>query len=298
MNLKKLPKYLSTLALATAFLLGNNADLHAKKHEDYQNRKKSRWEAGVIAGMSIADFHGVAGIFDASQNYLRDTTIASQSVMSSPGFGSYLAWSAPIMRMGRRSTLSLSVGAGYYTNTWKIVPMTYFEDGTSFDQTKFFANPIGGGITTKYIFPIGIDFKKNTDAKCYRNTPVGWTVGVGATMQYTTTVYGSTFSASGINSISDWGLTGTYFSFMPYLKTELSFFAGVCFKVNARLSYGSAVLFQSTSHYASNGADAIGSYTLSETANASIGISVLPISYKWSNVDPWFDEYETQTIYK
>src|ERR1700761_4372996 len=145
-----------------------------------------------------------------------DTTV-SKSVSSAPSFGGFIGFFVPLAYIGENSGC-LAINAeimGTYT-TWdvKAVNFTNGAIGAHDDAT---ATSIAVGL------PLSIDYKYGADGILDKYKRFMLTLGVGGTP----TAYTNTYVKS-----------GTSFAFIPFIKGEIGFFAGVGMKLRGTIGFG------------------------------------------------------------
>ncbi len=243
---------------------------------------RSRYEIGDNFVMATGKYEGRVGIYDGSGNYLRDSSV-NRKLTSSFGIGGQYAMNFPLKRLGKNSTLSLSVAIIGNAYVWGDLNAYYNVSGELVNPDIALT-----GATVKYGLPIGLDIKKNTDALCHRNPHLGYAFGAGVIPQYNI----SALAGGGLATNFDFA-AATSFAVTPYVKAEFSFYLGLCFKLKAMYSFLNVPLIDASKSnvYAGEGQP----FKLTETGNLCLSFTTLPFSFRWKKLH-WYNDFDPITL--
>ncbi len=248
--------------------------------------RHSRIEIGYSYVMASGVYQGTGSIYDMNNNYIHDTSVKI-NVKATLGFGYSAGVNFPLTRLGNNSTLSLYVGLIYNFYIWGSLSPVFNTDGSQNTSSPFADNLAGW--TAKIGTPIGLDVKIGTDALCKRRPHFGATFGAGVLPNYNETAMAYSGSASTFGDIS----AGVNYGINPYVKGEVSFFLGICFKLKAMYSFGDVPLIDHTKNIISSDSP----FKMTEKSCITMSLTVEPFSFLWKKTK-WFNDYDTEKPYR
>lgn len=195
-----------------------------------------------------------------------DTTY-DQNIHTTAAFGVTMGTYIPLKRLGRMSSMVLSIDYAYNAMVWGDAVPRY---GMGFTNQYDFS-----GATVQMALPVGIDFKWGNDAINVKNPRFCATVGVGAHPSYSITALDYTADIT------------PSFSITPYVKFEAGVFAGICMKLRVLAAFGQ---FNYLDAKTDNGGGSSSSTKLVGSSNVSASIIFMPFSWTWKR-EEWYNTY-------
>jgi hypothetical protein len=196
----------------------------------------------------------------------RDTTVTSV-IEPSAAVGGLLGTYFRVAKLGKASTLNISVEANLNMLTW--------DNAESQSQTPDQKQTeVITGTTTAIGLPVGVDLKFGADAypdKSYRWTS---TFGVGANAGSIQTT---------LNNASN-----SEIAVRPYIRGEVGLLAGMCFKVRATYTFGQLQYIR-TDNSAKNSQGNIYANitTLTNKSSFAVSLIVMPFAPMWDKSRWW-----------
>lgn len=218
-------------------------------------------EVGYTYGIATAEYKYHFQSFNETTGILSDTGY-SERVTSKLGFGGFVGYYFPVYTMGPSSKLAITLSYMYNAYLW---------DGDAFYVSSSSRNgttSVGSG-TIEMALPVGVDYKTGCDAMFDKTKKGCASFGAGVYPTFGVTVYQ--------------GSGGFKFKARPYIKGEIGFFAGICFKVRAMYVLGSIPYIDYGDKYA--GYEETTSFKSKGTLNLSLVL--MPMSWKWSKSSWW-----------
>ncbi|PZF71718.1 hypothetical protein [Taibaiella soli] len=231
---------------------------HAQDDEN-RHRWTERFEIGYSFCLSSATFQYKEHKFDSESLTVSDST-HSDKITSKGGFGATLGTYFPIAKIGTRGSLAISTTFLFNAIAWE-------PGGFSYSSNSQTGTTSTGSGTMEMALPIGVDYKFGCDAIQDKSRRFCYSLGAGFYPSYTMTVYK--------------GNNGTAGHLLPYLKGEIGFFAGICFKARATYSFGN---IKYVSYEESGGNTAI---NLSGKSGLTLSLIMMPMSWKWGKAEWW-----------
>jgi hypothetical protein len=188
-------------------------------------------------------------------------TLSSQGLYY--GIGTYF----PITRLGRVSTLALSINQATHILEWESVK------GGVMDASGFNF----GGTTMEATLPIGADFMFGSDAIERKNPRLCATLGAGLSPMYAMTM------------IED--NEGGQFTVRPYVKAEAGIYLGICMKLRVMCNFGNINYVDSKNSFLKMGDNMTSNFTFKGNSSVSVSLVLLPFSYMWEKTGWWNDTY-------
>jgi len=234
----------------------------------------SRYEIGVNYLMASNSFDGVSTVYGNNRYYIGDTTI-KRAIVANPGFGADVGISVPFKATGHISLFAVSVHAMFNMYTIADANKTY-----SLDNGSFTANtPKLNSNTMQISLPIGIDWKVGCDAIGSKRLMFGAALGAGVQPHINMTTLDP---ADGIS-------TNYRFGFIPYVKAEGTFYAGMAIKVRAMYSMGNVQLIDTKTAVAGY---TDGPFRLTNNSNLMLSFIIQPFSRRWKE-SAWYNDYDS-----
>ncbi|WP_118950679.1 hypothetical protein [Taibaiella helva] len=231
-----------------------------------------RYELGYSYSIATATYKRT----ETSNNGL-DTSF-SQNVTSKNGFGGMIGTAIPLKRLSDRCMLALGLGYTYNMYTWDYNTPSFNglitdENGKKiydFSHSIYFS-----GVSMQMGLPLSADFKFGNDAFLNKNVRWGTTLGIGVLPTAAMT--------------ADFDNAGFGFGAAPFAKAELSFFAGICFKLRAQYAYGYIPFYDGKNTIAGWGGYNTKS-TLIGKQQVTFSLILMPFSWAW-NERGWWNSY-------
>jgi hypothetical protein len=230
-----------------------------------------RYEIGYSYSISNATYkktdnwNGSSGKLDTS---------FSENVTSKAGFGAVIGTAVPLKRLGGKCMLALGIGYGYNMYTWDYKTPSFggtYTDGQGNVVYDFNQLPVSG-ISLQMSLPLSADFKFGNDAFLNKNLRWGTTIGAGV---YPTAALTADFDNAGFG-----------FGAAPFVKAELSFFAGICFKLRAQYAIGYIPFYDNKNSLSGwTGYDVKSSLIGKQQINFSL--ILMPFSWAWQERGWW-----------
>jgi len=204
-----------------------------------------------------------------------DTTL-SKNVTSTSGIGAQIGFTAPLTRIGGKCILALGIGYQYNMYTWdyKTPSLSSYKDENGNVVYDLSALPMSG-VSLQMGLPLSADFKFGNDAFLRKNTRWGCTFGAGV------------FPVGALTADID--NAGFGFGAAPFVKAEVSFFAGICFKLRGQYAAGYLPFYDSK-----NSLSAFTDYTVKSSLTGkqqvTFSLIVMPFSFAWQERG-WWNSY-------
>ncbi len=215
-------------------------------------------EVGYTYPIGTAEFSYQAKKYDEGTGLLTDTTF-NKHLTSSGGFGAFVGYYFPVLKLAEKSRLALSIGYMYNFYLW---------DGNFFNYSMLSdtltSKDFTQGATLEYGLPIGFDYKWGSDAIFSKNEKLCYSFGAGVYPTMGVTIYRD---AGGFN-----------FNARPYLRAEAGIFAGICIKL--RVTYMPGKI-----DYIKYSIDQPGNHEMTKftsTGTTMFSLVLMPMSWKFS----------------
>jgi hypothetical protein len=205
--------------------------------------------------------------------YLGDSTLKRRT-LSNPGYGGTIGTTIPIAATGHISLFAFSINIMGNMYSWSDVNRVYQVDGVY----KQALTPVDA-TTLQIALPLGIDWKIGSDAICTKRLIMGWGVGGGIMPNY---------NMSTATNLKDIGSQAT-FGVIPYVKSELAFALGICFKVRAMYSWGDVELLNAQKKYPGF---TDGPFKITNNSNLQFSLIIMPFSKRWRE-SAWYNDYDS-----
>lgn len=234
---------------------------------------------GFLQRYEIGYSYSVANATYKSQNQWSDGThqldsTLSQNVTSTAGVGAQIGFTAPLTRIGGKCMLALGIGYQYNMFTWDYKTPSFsntFTDGNG-NPVYDFAFYSASGVSLQMGLPLSADFKFGNDAFLNKNQRWGCTFGAGVLPVGAIT--------------ADFDNAGFGFGAAPFVKAEVSFFAGIDFKLRGQYAVGYLPFYDSE--------NSLGGWTGYNVKSSLIGkqqvtfsLILMPFSFAWQERGWW-----------
>ncbi|WP_118973465.1 hypothetical protein [Taibaiella koreensis] len=232
-----------------------------------------RYEIGYSYSVATATYKRT----EVANNGL-DTSF-SQNVTSKNGFGGMIGTAVPLKRLSDRCMLALGIGYTYNMYTWDYNTPSF--SGVITDDNGNvvydFRNSIYfSGVSMQMGLPLSADFKFGNDAFLNKNVRWGATMGIGVMPSAAMT--------------ADFDNAGFGFGAAPFAKAELSFFAGICFKLRAQYAYGYIPFYDGKNNLVGNWSGYNVKSSLIGKQQITFSLILMPFSWAW-NERGWWNSY-------
>ena len=205
-----------------------------------------------------------------------DTTL-SKNVTSTAGIGAQIGFTIPITRIGGKCMLALGLGYQYNMYTWDYKTPNFdgsYKDGDG--NVIFDLSTISTSAASLQMgLPISADFKFGNDAFLRKNQRWGCTFGAGVLPVAAVT--------------ADFDNAGFGFGAAPFVKAEVSFFAGICFKLRGQYAIGYLPFYD-----AQNSLGALTDYAVKSSLTGkqqmTFSLILMPFSFAWQE-HGWWNTY-------
>jgi hypothetical protein len=234
-------------------------------------RDPLRYELGFNYIVPFGEFAGVTRVMSGSV-YQGDTT-TKRSITAAAGYGAEIGLSLPFKATGHISCWAASFHLRGSMYSWQDLNATQTPDGTLNPQAKSL-----NATTICVALPIGIDWKIGNDAILTKRLPFGTSLGAGLTPQVDIT---SLESVSNVDSKMSFGCT-------PYVKAELSIFAGLDVKLRAVYTIGNITLIDVNKAIPGT---TDGPFKISSTGNVLLSLIFMPFSGGWHEW-AWYNTFD------
>ena len=233
---------------------------HAQDDEN-RHRWTERFEIGYSFCLSSANYQYSARTFNDNTFQVSDT-VHNEKIPSKGGFGFMVGTYFPIAHIGNNGRLAISTTFMYNGLLWESGSFSYSSNSQTGTTSE-------GSGTIDVALPIGLDYKFGCDAIQDKSKRFWYTLGAGIYPSYTMTGYK--------------GQNGTASHMLPYLKGEVGFFAGICFKVRATYTFGNIKYLNFDETYGNT----TSSTSLSAKSGLSLSVILMPMSWKWGRREWW-----------
>lgn len=234
-----------------------------------------RYEMGYSYSIATATYKRTeTGTFG---NGTMDTSF-SQNVTSKNGFGGMVGTAIPLKRLSDRCMLALGIGYTYNMYTWDYSTPSFsglVKDDQGNTIYDFRNNIYFSGVSMQMGLPLSADFKFGNDAFLNKNVRWGTTLGVGVLPTASMT--------------ADFDNAGFGFGAAPFVKAELSFFAGICFKLRGQYAYGYIPFYDGKNNLAGWSGYNVKSSLIGKQ-QITFSLILMPFSWAW-NERGWWNSY-------
>ncbi len=210
----------------------------------------------------------VGGVYQANPKPNVDTTVSRKGKLVN-SWGVAGGGFCPVGMLNDNSCLAISFSVMMLFQTWNLGPVTYSNQETSL------TDPGGQAIAVHGLIPVGIDYKYGGEAALNKEKRFSFTFGVGVAPDFYASGYGSTGTVS--------------YKTLPYAKMEMSFFAGVAFKLEAMAFLGKYDYFKdySDDRFVTNGATTYDHTDATAYGNSPfvLSLGIMPYSFHWGDED-------------
>lgn len=194
-----------------------------------------------------------------------DTTTKS-SFKTSAAFGVSMGTYVPLKRLGRASSLALSIQYNYNIMTWK--------DNVPGGSGDF----LFSGATLQMALPVGLDLKFGADAVSTKDHNFCATIGAGVYPSYSLT------TLDAVDNIDP------VFGVAPYVKAEAGFFKGICMKFRVQYVIGGLKYMDYKNTSDNAGIHTVSNASLTGKSNLSISVIFIPFSFLWEKHE-WYNTF-------
>ena len=226
------------------------------------------------------NYNGATQVLDGSGRFAGDSNIKKS--VPAVGFGVDIGSTIPLKKIGHTNMLGLTIHLVVNEFVWGSLNQTYGLDGTYTTN----ANGNMTGLTEQIALPIGIDYKLGPDAILTKRLHVGASFGVGVMPSLNETVM---VDPQNLN-----GGGGLAFGINPYVKAEVAFFAGICFKLRGQFAFGNIPFIDQQKSLVSL---TDGPFKVTGTTNLMLSFIIMPFSMTWRETG-WYNTYDTYNPYE
>ena len=241
-------------------------------------KDSKRWEIGFGVVAPFGEFNGVTRVNTNSGSpvFLGDTTM-KRKMMAQPGFGASIGLFAPFKGTGHISYWGMDASLMVNEFIWQNLNQTYSPDGSFHDNTIKSVN----ALTIQIGMPLGVSYKVGCDAILSRRLALCAAFGAGIIPQVN---YTNIEGVSGFNDGYGWSVT-------PYVKMDLGFMAGWCWKFRFMYTYGHINLFDADHAITANNLTD-GPFNIATTSNLYVSLIINPFTSRWPETG-WWNTHDT-----
>ena len=231
-----------------------------------------RFQLGYTYPMSTAKYTTRTVVFDDFGDNNLDTTL-SKDAKTKGGFGVTLGTNFPIVRMGDKSSLAISLDYLYNFLVWDadMVKISGYDESTG--SYTYNSSYVPSAVTVQMGLPIGIDYKTGGEATLDRSNRTSFTFGTGFYPSMSATVFENN--------------AGAKLKIQPFLKAEFGVFAGVNWKLRALYAFGRLEYIDYSSSLGVSGYSQEESASLISKSSLNLSLMVQPFSFGWSKSEWW-----------
>lgn len=252
-----------TLVCAIVALLGTAGKASAQFYNNYW-RGPSNTEIGYSYCVASAEFKFRDNNFNERTGMVTDTGF-TQRLTSKSGFGVTAGYYWPVAKMNDMSRLSIGLSYMYNFYLWDGEVFSYASNTSSQGTTT---TSVGSG-TVELALPVGVDYKYGCDALKDKSRKFCASFGAGV------------YPSGSVTVFKDNG--GFAFRARPYVRGEIGFFAGICFKVRGTYVLGKTNYI----NYEDSGVGYETSTTFKSTGTLALSLILMPFSWKWNKAEWW-----------
>lgn len=198
--------------------------------------------------------------------------------------GGYVGWTYKLKTLGGgsgRSALGINFGAQINMFLWQHYSKEHYEtDPSNPTSAVNFMDEKSGGLSMQIGIPVSLDLKFGHDAFKYKNMRWGSSVGVG--------LMPSGMLSLGIPNSESESLS---LGITPFIKGDVSFFAGIAFKLRAQVGFATLISDSKNSILKTDGTEPQSSvkhdYRVTAPIQATISLLVMPFSWNWDSKGFW-----------
>jgi hypothetical protein len=229
----------------------------------------SNTEIGYSYCIASAEFKYRENSFNEGTGKLTDTGF-TERLVSKSGFGAFGGYYWPVAKMTDMSRIALGLSYMYNFYLWDGEIFSYASNGSYNSRTgATTTNTSVGSGTVEMALPIGADYKYGCDALKDKSQRFCASFGAGI------------YPSASVTVFKDNG--GFAFRARPYVRAEIGFFAGICFKVRATHIVGRSNYI----NYESSEPGYETSTKFQSTGTTAISLVIMPFSWKWNKAEWW-----------
>ena len=253
-----------TLLFAVTLLLLSAGSASAQNFDRYW-KGPSNTEIGYSYCMASAEFKYRNNSFNEGTGRVTDTGF-TERLNSKSGFGACAGYYWPVAKMNDMSRLAIGLSYMYNFYLWDGEVFSYASNSSGKGTTV--GASVGSG-TVELALPVGVDYKYGCDALKDKSHKFCASFGTGI------------YPSASVTVFKDNG--GFAFRARPYVRAEIGFFAGICFKVRATHILGKTNYI----NYEESGPGFETSTTFKSTGTTALTLILMPFSWKWNKAEWW-----------